>query len=270
MVEEFEDSIELNDAFESLWHDVELEREESLYYPLTGLIHCPSQTFFKKTNIEPTDPPALDHKVRMRYGQELHQLVYKRFDMRGWYSGLGEERKHYNQFNNLVYVVDKFLWIEGRLYIAEVKTVSPFVYKGGKKFASVCAAPKEDHLLQLQTEMELLDYPGLLIYHNRDSGMDRILRVHRNPEALLEVGHRSSDLHLSLQEGKPPTRTYSLIINKDKLPMDKQQRDNKKYKSSWQCFSGRNGWCPYLTHCWRDDGLDPNWQELKFGNGDEE
>lgn len=267
---EFEDAVDLDDAFASLWDEVELEFEQSLYYPLTGLIHCPLSVYFQKTNVEVTDPPALEHKVRMRYGIELHEMIYRRLDKMGWNCPLGEEKRHYSQYHNLVYVLDKYVRIGDKIYIAEVKTVSPFVYKGGKNYASILKAPKENHLLQIQTEMELLGLPGLLVYHNRDSGMDRILRINRNPNALLEIGNRSTELTNALKEMKPIARVHSLIINRDGLPMDKQQRDKVQYKSSWQCFSGRNGWCPFLTHCWKDDGLDLNWMELKYGNGDEE
>lgn len=258
-----EQNMNLNDELDSLWEelDEEMQVRGSTYYPNSILPLCALRIFYEKSGIQVTDSLSLESLILMGYGSELHEIMYKRLDQKGWYHRLGEEVKITNNFHNIVYVVDKFIEIEGQVYVVEVKTVGGYPYNGTKYIPCVKDNPKEEHYLQLQVEMCLLDLPGMLIYFNRENGQDHMIPLQQDQEALSKIGSICQQLTRCLKNGKPPERKLSLIIDKDGLPKRERTKDKQKFKSDWQCFYGK-GWCPYLSHCWKEDGLDSAWREI--------
>lgn len=259
----------LNDELDSLFEELseEMQVRGSKYFPNSTLPLCALRIYFDKSGVSVTDPPSLESLILMAYGSELHEVMYKRLDQKGWYHRLGEEVKINNDFHNIVFVVDKFIEIKGQVYVAEVKTVSGYPYNGTRYIPTVKENPKVEHYLQLQVEMNLLDLPGMLIYFNRENGQDHMIRLQKDTSALIKVGAICSEITNALKKGSAPERKYSLVIDKDGMPKRERTKDKEKYKSDWQCFYG-HGWCPFLTHCWKDDGLVSGWREILESKGD--
>ncbi len=264
----YEQDYSINDEVKGLWIDRKEDQisAESGFYPNSRLAICPRQIFFQKMGVEVTDPPSLESLILMKYGEELHSVVYRRLDRLGWYDLQGEERKFANESHNITFIVDKFIKRNGQTFVSEVKSVSPYKYKGTKHIPSVTDAPTIENYLQLQVEMNILDLPGYMVYLNRDSGQMWMIPCTKDLKAMIDIGVICKKITNALQVGEMGRPSeFQLLIDKDGLPKAKWVRNKEDYKSPWQCFYGskdKGGWCSYLSHCWKDNGLNPQWREI--------
>lgn len=234
---------------------------DSAFYSLTGLCVCPRGVYYDKTERGGTDKPSRDSQIIMEYGNELHQVAYRRIDRWGMYHPGGEERKYSHPISNVSFIVDKFIYYNDKLHICEVKTVSEWAYKGSKDKPGCVAIPKPHHYNQLQFEMNLHDLPGVLHYMNRSTGKYMFHKLEKDEGAFKEIMIASASVTAGIDEGQPPDRPFTCIIDKDGIPKAKQTRAKVEYKSDWQCFSGW-GWCKHLSRCWANQGINADWRRL--------
>jgi len=252
---------EINERLMALYKDTgDILEYESPYYPASELVICPRRVFYRKTGEKVTDPPSLETLRLMDYGNEIHEQAYRWLDKVGLYSPLGEERKFTADLYNLVFQVDKFIWWKGEVFIVEVKSVSTWAFDGTKNYSSVREIPKDYHYYQLQIEMNVLGLRGYLFYFERGFGKEHMTPCEIDKKAFKDMTVRSAEITSAINNGEAMDRPFSCIIDKNGLPRKDQQRNNQKYKSDWQCYSGY-GWCPFLSLCWKQE-INPEWRRV--------
>lgn len=241
------------------WREGELILPKSSYFAASQLVLCPRAVFYSKT-IKPSDPLSIESLRVMSFGEEIHNSTYKWIDQIGLYSPLGEERSFNSDLYNISFRTDKFIFWNKEHFIVEVKSINRFKFDGTKYIPSIKDTPDEGHCNQLQIYMNLLGYRGYLLYINRETGMPHWVLVEPDEEVFKAMTKRSSEITAALESKKVMDRPHSCIIDKDGIPKKEQTRQGQKYKSDWQCFYGK-GWCKYLSHCYKDQGIDPHWRE---------
>jgi len=255
-----QDSV-LNTELDRLFKlEVEIERK-STFFNASMLPICARRVYYSKTE-EITDPPSLESLILMKWGEELHQIAYRWMDRLGWYSPIGEDYGYSHPSTNISFKADKFINMGvGQTCIVEVKSIGKWQFIGTKRIPGVTKdGPREADYYQLQIYMNFFKMPGILYYINRENGQWWLIPCEIDEEAFKEMKQRSAMISACLKKGVAPERPHTLIIDKDGLPRTEQQRDKVKYRSDWQCYTG-GGWCAWMSLCWGEQGLDPEWRK---------
>lgn len=214
-------------------------REEAIrtrdYFYVTEVAKCPRQIFY---SVKGFPRPPLDGQTarKLAVGDDAHRRIVQALYSLGLVVAAEVPIPENSLFHGRA---DAIVSVDGKNYVVEIKTVHPYNYE------QMVAAPRRDHLLQLQLYLHYFQIPqGIVLAENKANQELREFLVERDQGLIEQM--------LTTFEG-----LRKLIFVRGALP---PQPD----KSDWEYDQCR--YCPYVEFCQEDAAIPPG-QEPKESPG---
>lgn len=249
----------LVDTLYNHFQSVERPREKQAHitFAPSYLSDCARKIFYSKTAVAPSNPPDLPALLKMHMGKVQHTEIQKILNELGALESFEEAKRIEYQGLTFNYFYDGILNVDGLRYIMEIKTIY------GAGFEAVRESPKDEHIIQALSYMVFEKIPqAIILYIGRDNGYmvqhelkaeNKILFINgKETDYLKKWSDRIQRMKLMkdhIEQGLLPERDFTIVMKNSKGVISEQfQKDNKKYKSDWQC-----SYCSFKDLCWKEE-----------------
>ena len=219
-------------------------KDRNSYYP-SEASKCMRQLYYKWTNHKASNPIEAGGIWKMRMGDAAHDMIHE-FLVACGFEIINEVA--FKKDVGLKYPIsgridNVFIDVDGVVSGIEVKSS----YGAGIKNIQRSGKPKYDDLSQVSVYMGCTDIKRFyLIYFGRDNAYRTQFVIDSIPIPFYSLIDRFRMLEYYVTNNIIPGRDYKVAIKNGEI-RDKFQKDNKEYRSNWQCL-----YCSHKDFCWQE------------------
>lgn len=235
-------------------------REKRTHNP-SDLTACLRQLYYKWNGVEKSNPPTAGNIIKMQFGNLAEELLVPWLDNevhKGHIQGYEQQVEVWSNEPDLEIQLHGYQdFVLTRPDGVKVGLECKSSFGQGIKYIQSTGKPKPEHLVQCYAYMKYGEPKEYwLFYIGRDNGYRTCFYLRYNNGAMSCDGEPVDidwdyyigrmQLSESTIDGEfPPGREFKAAI-KDGEVRAKFQRNNKEYKSDWQC-----NYCDWRDKCWQ-------------------